>query len=110
GAEEGHLDAHVGQDARIQLQKRDADLHRSLLTVGGRNDGADFAGDFPIWIGIQDGVDRLAVLNAGDVRLVDVDFDLVRVHVDDRGDAGTSEPTARGNRRDHFADLSVFGD
>src|SRR6185369_7362011 len=84
-------------------------LYGSLLTVGGRNDGPNLAGNFPVRIGVKNGIDGLAVLHAGDVGLVYVDFDLIRIHVHDGGDAGTSESAARGNWRDHFSDLRVFG-
>src|SRR5229473_5063266 len=110
GAEEGHLDAHVGKDARVQLEKGDAHFDGGFLAVGGRDDGAHAAGNLPVGIGIEDGSDGLTVLHARDVGFVDVDFDFVGVHVHNGGDAGTRETTARGNGRDHFADLGVFGD
>src|ERR1035438_4021632 len=109
-AEESDLDAHVGKNPWVKLVERNADFYRGLLAVGGRNDRAHMAGDFPIRIRIQDPGYVLTVLNAGDVRLVDIDFDLVGVHVHDGGDAGAGEAAARGDRRDHFADLGVFGD
>src|SRR6266481_1656532 len=74
------------------------------------NDGANAAGDFPIGIGVEDSGNGLAGLHARDVRLVDVDFNFVGVHVDDGGDAGAGKAAACGIGRDHFAYLSVFGD
>ena len=37
--EEAHLDAHVGQDARVERVEGDAHPHRRLLAVGRRHDG-----------------------------------------------------------------------
>ena len=46
-AEEGDLDAHVGQDARIELEERNAHFHGGLLAIGGGNDGAHAGWEFP---------------------------------------------------------------
>ena len=43
-------------------------------------------------------------------RLVDVDLDLARVHVDERRDAGAREAAAGRDRRDHLAGLRVLRD
>src|SRR5712692_9694911 len=110
GATEGHLDAHVGKDARVQLEKGDAHFDGGFLAVGGRDDGAHAAGNLPVGIGIEDSGDRLTVLYARDVGFVGVDFDFVGVHVHDGGDAGSREATTGGNRGDHFADLRILGD
>src|SRR5579864_8530150 len=56
-AEKGDLDAHVGKDARVELEEGDAHLDGGFLAIGGRDDGAHAAGDLPIGIGIEDGSD-----------------------------------------------------
>ena len=43
-------------------------------------------------------------------RLVDVDLDLARVHVDERRDARAREAAAGRDRRDHLAGLRVLRD
>ena len=49
-------------------------------------------------------------VHAADVALVDVDFDLERLHVDDRADAGAREAAAGRHRRDHLARLRILRD
>src|SRR5262249_42126405 len=46
----------------------------------------------------------------GDIRLVDVHLNLQRVHVHERGDAGTGEAAAGGDGGDDLAALRVFRD
>jgi hypothetical protein len=59
---------------------------------------------------VQHRIHRLARLHPVDVSLVDVDFDLERIHVDDRTNTRTREAAARRKRRDDFAYLRRFGD
>ena len=68
------------------------------------------AGNPPVRIGVEHGLDRLIRLHAVDVALVDVHFDLERRHVDDRADARAGEAAAGRNRRDHLARLRVLRD
>src|SRR5260370_20942472 len=50
----------------------------------------------------------LAVFDARDVRLVDVDFDFIRMHVHNRGYARARKAATRGIGRNHLADLGVL--
>src|SRR5260370_16579951 len=52
----------------------------------------------------------LAVFDARDVRLVDVDFDFIRMHVHNRGYARARKAATRGIGRNHLADVGVLGD
>ena len=49
-------------------------------------------------------------MHAIDERLVHVDFDLARIHVDDGRDAGAREAAAGRHRRDHLAGLRILRD
>src|SRR5262249_55784054 len=49
-AEERDLDAHVGQDTRIQALERRPHLDRRLLPVGGRDHGAHLGGNLPLGV------------------------------------------------------------
>src|ERR1700676_4182215 len=110
GAEESDFDAHVGEDARVEFEEGDAHFDGGFLAVGGRDDGAHAARNLPVGIGVENGVNGLAGMDASDVGFVDVDFDFVGVHVHDGGDAGAGEAAAGGDGGNHFADLGVFGD
>ena len=108
--EEAHLDAHVGQDLRLELVEADAHAHRGLGAVRRGHDVDDVRRQRRVRIGVERRFDALIALDAIDVRLVDVHFDFARVHVDDGGDAGAREAAAGRHRRDHFAGLRVLGD
>src|SRR5262245_50763243 len=86
--EERDLHGHVGQDARVLALQSDAHPHGRLLAVGGRHDGDDGRRYGPVRIGIEHGVDAHAGGHAADESLVDVDFDLDRIHVHHRAHAG----------------------
>ena len=103
-----HFYTHFGQDARVELDEAHAHFDGRFLPIGSRNDRDDFAGDFPVGVGIQRSFDRLAGLNAIDVTLIDIDFNFQRSHVHNRADAGASKTAAGGDRRNHFAWLSVL--
>src|SRR5260370_34786788 len=98
------------ENAGIELEKGDTHFDGGLLAVGAGNDSAHAAGNLPVGISIGPGGDGLAGLHAGDIGFVDIDFDLVGLHVHDGGDTGAGETSARGIRRDHLADLRVLGD
>src|SRR6516165_6525971 len=52
---EGHLDGHVGKDARVLFLELDAHLDGGLFTVGRRHDGDDRGGDGPVRIRVEHG-------------------------------------------------------
>ena len=108
--QEPHLDAHVRQDAIVQLVEGDADTNRGLLPVGGRHDADHVARDGPVGIRVEHRPDFLPVADAVDVGLVDVHLDLARVHVHDGRDARARESAARRHRRNRLARLRVLGD
>ena len=109
-AQERHLDPHVRQDARIELVEADAHLDRRLLALGGGDGGDHPRRDRPVRVGVESGGHPLPRRHALDVRLVDVDLDLERRHVDDGRDAGAGEAAPGRDRRDHLARLGVLGD
>ena len=108
--EEAHLHAHVRQDARLERSKpmrtRTVAFWRSavgtmLITwLGMIQSGYASSTASVFWFG----------LDAIDERLVDVDLDLARVHVDDGRDAGAREAAAGGDRRHHLAGLRILRD
>src|SRR3954466_5484001 len=104
-AQEHDLDRHVRQNARILLLEPDAHAHRGLFPVGGGDDRDHRSRDGPIWVSIEHGVDRAACHDATDEGLVDVDFDLDRIHVDNGADARAGEAAAGGQRGNHFTRL-----
>ena len=53
--QERHFDAHVGQNAWIEIQECDPDQHRGLLTVGRRDHRDDARRYLPIRIRVQHG-------------------------------------------------------
>src|SRR5258707_6630566 len=88
--EERDLHGHVGKDARVLLAESDAHPHRRLLAIGRRHDGDHVGRDGPVRIGVELRVHGAAPGDAADECLVDVDLDLVRIHVDARAHAGAS--------------------
>src|SRR4051812_32651562 len=107
-AQEADLHAHIGQDARIQLVKADADLHRRFLAVGSRGYGAHVRRNLPVGIGIKHRCNRHAWPHARDIGFVDVNFDLVGIHINDGGNPSAREATTGRNWANHFAALSVL--
>ena len=105
-----HAHTHVRHDSRVFLVNRNAHLHGRLAAVGSRDDRDYVARNLPVLIRIEHRFGRLPGHHSIDVRLIDIDLDLQRIHVDDRADAGAGETAARGKRRDDFADLCGFGD
>src|SRR3954451_2657397 len=73
--QERHLDRHVRQDARVLRVHADADLDGRLLAIGGRNDGDDGAGDDPVLVGIEPGLDAGAGMQPANRSLIDVNLD-----------------------------------
>ena len=108
--QERELHAHVGKDAGIQLVERRAHLDGGLLAVGGRDHGTHLAGNLPVRVRVEHRGDRLPCLDACNIRLVHVDLDLERRHVDDGRDARAREATAGRDRRDHLAALRILRD
>ncbi len=88
--------------------KRDPHEHRGLLAIGRRHHRDDARRNLPVGIRVEHGGHVLAARDAVDVRLVDVDVDLERPHVDDRADAGARESAAGRHRRHHLARLRVL--
>ena len=107
---ERDLHAHVRQNFVVQLVKRNAHFHRGLLPVGAGNYGSYVRRVFVFFfrIRVQLRLHFLMFFHLRDVRLVDVHFNLVGLHVHDRRDACARKPAACGNRRHHFAHLRVF--
>ena len=103
--QEGHLDRHVRQNARVLHIHADTDLDGRLLAIGSWHDGDDGARDAPVRIGIEHGFDAGAGMQTTDRGFVDVNLDLDRAHVDDGADAGAGEAAAGRQRRDHLAGL-----
>ncbi len=52
-AQEGDLDAHVGEDPRIERVEADPHLHGRLLAIGRRDDGDDVRGVRFVGIGVE---------------------------------------------------------
>src|SRR5690606_24973777 len=108
--EKRHLDAHLRQDARIELVECDAHAHGRLLPVRRRHDVDDVARNHPVGIRIEHRFGSLIGAYAIDDRFVAIHFDFARVHVDDRRDTGSRKAAARRHRRDDLAGLGIFRD
>ena len=110
--EERDFNAHVGKNEIVffQVWNADADFDGGLLPIGRRDNRADSCGKRPVRVSVKSRSNFLFRFDARDIGFVDVDFDLVRMHIDDRGNAGTSETASGRDGRDHLADLSILGD
>ena len=106
--QESHLDAHIGKNEIFQLVEGDAHLHGRLLTIRSGDNGTHLSVEFSVGIGIKSCLYPLAGRHAGNIGFVDVHFDLIRLHVNDGGDAGSRESAASGNRRNHLTQLRVL--
>src|SRR6201987_5159616 len=102
GVLEGDLGGHVGEDARVLLVDPDPNFDRPLVAVGLRHDADDRGRDRPVRVRVERDRNWHAGLNAADERLVNVDVDFDRIHVDEGEYAGAREATDR-QQGDHLA-------
>ena len=65
GLLESHLDAHVRQDARVQFIEPDAHFDGGPLAVRGGMMAITWAGDIPVGVGVQRGLNGLPGTDRG---------------------------------------------
>ena len=108
--EESDLHAHVWENEIVFLQVSDGDAYfdGGLLAVRRGDDGSHLCGERLVRMRIQRRSDLLPGRDLCYVGFVDVHFNLVGMHVHDRGDSRARKSAARGDGRNHLSDLGIF--